>query len=348
MAKVFVSYRRADNAAGYAMDLARILRESFGERHVFRDMRSIPPGVDFGDYIRGALQNCAVMLVMIGRHWVNERTDDGSLRLFEPGDWVRIEVATALAAEHVRVIPVLVGGATLPRSDQLPPDLQPLLHRNAVSLEDRKWESDVASLVVALEKVPGLRSWWDRLLRRLPRQKAPTGRKKRIALTVGGLAVATVGIAAVELADFTPSPTPNVNPEPVVIGGSMPPPLPADWRYTQLDLNSASAAPNLERAALPQPSATDISGIWMDHQGNRYRFDQEDDEFTIQQISGLTAQIGHGDGYIEDRTVEFDFYLGEIYASSSSLVLAPDGRTMQGTVEDAFTEETMRLYLQRF
>lgn len=195
MAKIFVSYRRADNAAGYAMDLARILRESFGDRHVFRDTRSIPPGVDFGEYIKEALQNCAVMLVVIGRHWATERTDSGKLRLFETDDWVRVEVATALAAPHIRVIPVLVGGGTLPRADELPADLQPLVSRNAVSLEDGKWESDVASLIRHLQEVPGLTFWWEKLIGRRSGQKPQKSLIRRVASYAVGIFFILVVIA---------------------------------------------------------------------------------------------------------------------------------------------------------
>lgn len=338
MAKVFVSYRRADNAAGYAMDLARILRERFGDRHVFRDMRSIPPGVDFGDHIRDALQTCAVMLVVIGRHWATERTDDGRLRLFEPDDWVRLEVATALAAKHVRVIPVLVGGGTLPRADQLPADLQPLASRNAVSLEDGKWENDVAALVRHLEEVPGLTSWWETLLGRRPGQKPQNSRIRRVAYYAVGAFFVFVGIGVI-LESFVEDDAEVAEP-----------PIARELSDRRSPETVRPGLATIEPPAAKAPAAAprvDISGMWMDGEGNRYRLLQEADAFTVQQLTGEAAMIGQGNGFIDGRTITFDFYIAGMHASSGFLILSPDGRTMQGSVQDSVFGLSQPLYMQR-
>jgi hypothetical protein len=57
-----------------------------------------------------------------GRHrpWLGgRRSEDGTRRLDDPDDFVRLELEAALA-RGIRVIPVLVDRAPLPRSDSLP------------------------------------------------------------------------------------------------------------------------------------------------------------------------------------------------------------------------------------
>jgi hypothetical protein len=61
---------------------------------------------------------------------VNVTDEQGRRRLDNPEDFVRIEIATALSRE-VRVIPVLLDGASMPRTTDLPDDLKPLVRRNA-------------------------------------------------------------------------------------------------------------------------------------------------------------------------------------------------------------------------
>ena len=53
----------------------------------------------------------------------------------------------------VAVIPVLVGGATMPRPEELPGELAPLTRRNALDISDQHWNSGVRRLIEALERV---------------------------------------------------------------------------------------------------------------------------------------------------------------------------------------------------
>lgn len=47
MPNVFISYRRDDTAAGYASWIYDRLTEKLGASHVFMDVDSLAPGVDF-------------------------------------------------------------------------------------------------------------------------------------------------------------------------------------------------------------------------------------------------------------------------------------------------------------
>lgn len=76
-------------------------------------------------------------------------------RLDETEDYVRREIAAALARPELRVIPVLVEGAAVPAAELLPEELRALSRRHAVSLRDESWEPDVDRLAIAIRKVAG-------------------------------------------------------------------------------------------------------------------------------------------------------------------------------------------------
>ena len=156
MAGTFISYRRED-AAGYAGRLRASLERRLGSARVFRDVDTLRPGQDFVQAIESRLSDCAVMLAVIGRDWVNARDLAGSRRLDEPFDFVRLEIAAALARPNVLVVPVLVEGAAMPSAAELPENLKPLIRRHAVSIRDETWDGDVDRLVNVIESAISMR-----------------------------------------------------------------------------------------------------------------------------------------------------------------------------------------------
>ncbi|TMH14993.1 MAG: toll/interleukin-1 receptor domain-containing protein [Betaproteobacteria bacterium] len=154
MSKVFVSYRR-DDAQGEAGHLLADLRRRFGEASVFKDITAIGPGEQFGLAIEKAMAECPVVLVVIGRGWLDARDASGQRRLDDSSDWVRLEVETALAGKRL-VIPVLVQGAAMPREKALPESMRPLAHRNAHEMSARRWDYDFEALAKTLENPLGI------------------------------------------------------------------------------------------------------------------------------------------------------------------------------------------------
>jgi hypothetical protein len=149
--QVFINYRR-EETSGYAGHLHERLCKRFGHEQVFMDLKDIPPGTLFPEYIKEKVASCAAVLVVIGREWLT-CSAAGRRRLDDPEDFVRIEVATALSDAETLVIPVLVGGAVMPRENDLPDVLKPLAIRQASELSDKHWKSDTRLLLEALEAV---------------------------------------------------------------------------------------------------------------------------------------------------------------------------------------------------
>jgi TIR domain len=148
---VFLSYRR-DDASAYALLLFESLTKRYGN-NVFMDIDSLAPGMDFVDAINDTLGRCDILLALVGRGWLNASDADGNPRLDNPEDFVRLEIEAALL-RNIRVVPVLVGGALMPRSSRLPGELARLARRHAFELSDTRWHTDVAALIRAIEHVP--------------------------------------------------------------------------------------------------------------------------------------------------------------------------------------------------
>jgi formylglycine-generating enzyme required for sulfatase activity len=155
MARIFLSYRR-DDSSGHAGRLYDRLSQHFGRDNLFMDVDTIALGLDFVEVIQDAVKSCDVLLAVIGRQWLTSTDPLGHRRLDNPEDFVRLEITTALE-RRIRVIPVLVGGASMPRSTELPDVLQSLARRQALAVGDH-FHPDVDRLIAALETILGAAS----------------------------------------------------------------------------------------------------------------------------------------------------------------------------------------------
>jgi hypothetical protein len=149
--RIFVSYRREDSAP-YAGRLFDSLGAHHGSLSVFIDIDSIDPGSDFGEAVHSSLEGCDAVIAVIGREWLSATDRTGRRRLDNPDDWVRLEIEAALQ-HRIRVIPVLVGGASMPSSAELPETLWSLARLNAFEITDRRWKYDTDQLIAFLERI---------------------------------------------------------------------------------------------------------------------------------------------------------------------------------------------------
>ena len=129
----------------YEAFLRRMPREN-----VFMDIDTIPLGVNFVKVLEGWVEQCEVLLVLMGVGWANS-TDPktGKRRLDNPKDFVRVEIRGALTRD-IPVVPVMLDGAEIPDEAQLPDDIKGLLSRNAEFVEYRNFDADVQRLLKKL------------------------------------------------------------------------------------------------------------------------------------------------------------------------------------------------------
>ena len=114
-------------------------------------MDSIPLGDDAAQVIGAAVASCDAFVVLVGRQWLTAAGPDGTRRLADPNDFVRLEIESALARD-VPVIPVLVDGARLPQPGELPPSLAPLAARPPLELSQNRLEADTTRLLQVLDQ----------------------------------------------------------------------------------------------------------------------------------------------------------------------------------------------------
>ena len=149
--RIFLNYRGVDSA-GWTTALREKLVPHFGKQRVFMDVR-ILPGEDYRTAIRRELSSCSVVLVVIGTKWLTVTDKNGQRRIDYPNDMLRqeLELANELQA-GVRCIPVLVDGAYLPTSRELPDSLAFLAYKNPQHLTPPNFDANVDALIAHLDK----------------------------------------------------------------------------------------------------------------------------------------------------------------------------------------------------
>lgn len=149
--KIFISYRREDSE-GHAGRIYDRLEKEFGRDHLFMDVDSIPPGENFSEVLGVEVAKCDVLLAMIGRNWIDVRDERGNRRLDAANDFVRIEISVALNRD-IPVIPILLQGAPMPKSEQLPDNLKALSLRNGLDVRHASFDRDTDKLLMAIRGI---------------------------------------------------------------------------------------------------------------------------------------------------------------------------------------------------
>lgn len=150
--RIFISYRRADTR-----DMTERIRDElaqhFGDGAIFKDIGSIEYGEDYRKRLDSSVKRSGVVIVMIGTQYLTITDQaNGEQRLFQPNDFVRLEVELGLQ-DNKTVIPVLVNGAPMPKADDLPPSIRELAYRNALPVRpDPDFHADMERLRLAIEK----------------------------------------------------------------------------------------------------------------------------------------------------------------------------------------------------
>lgn len=152
MSKILISYRREDSADITGRIYDRLIQQ-FDRQSVFKDVDSIPFGVDFRIYLDAQVAKCHVFLAVIGRDWMKRtKSGKGKVRLEDSGDFVRIEIESALK-RGIPVIPVLVREASIPAADRLPDSMRDLAYRQGIAIRaDPDFHRDMDRLIEYLQQ----------------------------------------------------------------------------------------------------------------------------------------------------------------------------------------------------
>jgi len=134
MARVFVSYRRADGrmAVDWLAERLQTLDLVTGIQTAFHD-GGLKAGENFADALMHELDDCKLVIAVIGPNWEG-RSDTGPSRIQDPDDWVVTEIATAMRLKK-HIMPVLIGGAELPTTADLHSSIDSLPGRHTLLFE---------------------------------------------------------------------------------------------------------------------------------------------------------------------------------------------------------------------
>ncbi len=155
MPRICLSYRRSDSAAVAGRIYDR-LAARYGTEAVFMDITGIPYGADFRERILKAWQGAELLIAVIGPAWLGKKTE-GPGRIHERLDPVRVEIETALRRD-MPVIPVLVGGASMPSHNELPRSIGKLAYRNGMPVDSSlDFEPHMQRLLTAIDRALGVK-----------------------------------------------------------------------------------------------------------------------------------------------------------------------------------------------
>jgi len=351
MAGIFLSYRR-DDSGGYAGRLADDLKQAFAGDQVWRDIEAIEAGADFVDAIGKAIGSCSVLLALIGPRWLDAKNTAGARRLDDPNDFVRLEIATALD-RGVRVIPVLVGGATMPAESALPDVLRPLARRQAHELTDKRWEYDAGQLFDAVGKLPGL----SRCRPASAESMTPPPAKSQ---GMPGWAKGLIGVvAAIAVLAIVGNMMESSDPDPAVgqyveravqqlnQGQSSPAPAPVPAATQAAAPVQAPIQPAAAPAAAVSAVAS-IAGSWISPIGDRYVIQQQGEQLRVSAVDAAHQFQLVGQGLIQMRQIGMALvHQGSGITMEIQATLSDDGRVMQGTAYVPASGVTDTLVLHR-
>jgi len=154
MPRILISYRHSDSLAIAGRIFDR-LAAYYGRESIFQDIENIPFGTHIRKHIETTLQTIDLMLVLIGPGWIGP-TPRGEAKIAHANDLVRLEVETALV-RGMPVIPLLVDGAKMPASTDLPESLRDFVFLNAPEISSgRDFHSHMDRVIETIERAfPG-------------------------------------------------------------------------------------------------------------------------------------------------------------------------------------------------
>lgn len=342
---IFISYRRQDSA-GESGRLADALKQHYDAHQIFMDIDTIEPGLDFVEVINKGVSSCEVLLAIIGPAWIDIKGVEGKRRLDDEGDYIRLEIATALK-RNIRVIPVLVDGARMPKTAQLPEDLKPLARRNAHEISNTRWNYDVEELVKILEKDIGP----SRKKKFQPQPQSTKKNNKVPLMIIGGVVLLIAGILMFsenegdyEPDDFTAYEN-NTN-LPLQKGGG----------YDAVDEEASTGEDIPEEELASQesnyeatPTYGAVAGTWYESSGSYFVMSQQNNQLSLQEYNMYDIQVGTATGNINGNQVLLN-YSNTLMGLNGTiqLTLSADGSELSGKITESSTGTVLPLYYTNY
>lgn len=144
---IFISYRRNDSADIVGRIYEKLNEKLSGNFYIFKDVYSIPLGVDFRDCISSFISESDIVLAVIGEKWLLHKQLNKNSEI----DYVVFEISLALKLKKP-IIPLFVHGANFPENSLLPLEISQLNYNNGLAIRrDPDFNYDIDRLVFGLK-----------------------------------------------------------------------------------------------------------------------------------------------------------------------------------------------------
>lgn len=97
----------------------------------------------------------------------------------------------------------------------------------------------------------------------------------------------------------------------------------------------------------PQPRNLDLNGTWYSQGGLSYEIVQNGSFIAIQEIHPIFGVTAVGQGNIRGYLISINYQTASYASGKASMTVAPDGRSLHGTLRDAFSGYTTPISLNR-
>ena len=132
MPRIYISHRPEDSSRNEVLIIRQHLSDAFGADNI---LESTGSNIEIITQLERLVESCDVVLIVIGRYWLNMIDEEGMRLLDDRFDPIRVEIETALrVAKPIKVL--LTDGSQLPQKENFPKTLQPLSDQKTLILSD--------------------------------------------------------------------------------------------------------------------------------------------------------------------------------------------------------------------
>jgi hypothetical protein len=142
---IFISYRR-EGGGIFAGILYDGLCRYYSADKIFKDVNSLTAGSDFVKTISAAMQSSDILVVVIDKYWMRSKIDPNENKLFQKKDYVHFEIREAMN-NNLKLVPVLIDGASMPRESELPEDIAVFSKSHAFRIKHESISSDLQDFI---------------------------------------------------------------------------------------------------------------------------------------------------------------------------------------------------------
>lgn len=150
--RIFITCRHED-AGTIAARISSQLKRHFGESTVLDDIGDLPLGVNVKRHLGTLFRQGMVMLVVIGKRWIEVSDPYGMREIDKAGDIHRIGLEAAIDAD-IPLIPLFVEGAAMPTEAELPDRIRELVHYRGMDMRaEPVFADDMTNLVRQISQI---------------------------------------------------------------------------------------------------------------------------------------------------------------------------------------------------